>query len=189
MNEWKSPDIDEFKTNKVLVIGITPDPVTRRTFEQKLTSNLDKNGVIAVKSIDFFEKSFNEVKRTESQLNQIEDQLMEAGFDAVMFTTVTDSENKVTVTQSLKDLNNTIGSFRDYYYSNQHVYYEEYGKDVYQIYHTETSLYCICPGEERNLIWKGFIDIIDPQKMERSVSEYVKVLIKGLEEQQLLMVN
>jgi hypothetical protein len=189
VDQWKSPDTDVFEANKVLVIGISPDKVTRKTFEEKLSSALEKKGVHAVRSIDFFEKSFTNAQKSEKELNSIEKQLMDAGFDAVLFSTVTGSENKVTALQSYQELSKTFLSFRDYYYSNQHLFHEEYDRTVYQIYHTETALYCICPGQERELLWKGYIDIVDPQKMERSVNEYVKVLVNGLEEKQLLVVK
>jgi len=189
VDEWKNPDTNIFEANKVLVIGIIPDKVIRRVFEQKLTSSLEKKGVIAVKSIDFFEQSFSEVKKTEKQLNEIEKQLFDAGFDAVLFATVTGSESKVTAVQTYKNLSNTLESFRDYYYGNQYIYYDKYNLESYQVYHTETVLYCVCPGKEREILWKCAIDIVDPQKIERSVKDYVKVLIQELEKQQLLIVN
>lgn len=186
---WKSPDTDVFEANKVLVVGIHPDKESRRIFEKKLTEVLEKKGVIAVKSIDFFETSFTEAKKSEKQLNDIEAQLLSAGFDAVLFSNITGTENKVTAVDSYKEISKTFESFRDYYYSNQHVFYEDYNREVYQIYHTETALYCICPGKERELLWKGTIDVVDPQKASKSVLDYVRVLINELEKQRLLIVN
>ncbi len=189
VEQWKSPDTDVYEANKVLVIGITPDKYTRRAFEQKLTDALGKRDVIAVKSIDFFERAFTEVQKSENQLSEIENQLLDAGFDAVIFTRVTGSEKKVTAIQSYRDFSRTFESFRDYYYGNQHLYYDEHSRNVYQVYHTETAVYCICPGKDRELLWKGSIDIVDPVKTERSVSDYVKLLIKELKKQQLLLVE
>jgi len=187
VNQWKSPDFIEFEANKVLVIGITPDKNSRRMYEQALVSSFAKNGVHAAKSIDFFEESFSEAKKSQEQLNEIENRLMKAGFDAVIFSLVTGSENKVTAVQSFNEINKSMGGFMDYYYDNQHVFYEEYNRDSYKIYHTESALYCICPGKERELIWKGTIDIVDPLKLEQSVADYVKLLTKKLKEQKLLI--
>ena len=102
IDQWKSQDIAVYQGNKVLIIGITPNLDSRKIYEQRLASTLDKKGVNAVKSIDFFEKSFTEAKKSQEQLNEIENQLLEAGFDTVLFTTVTGSENKVTAIQSLR---------------------------------------------------------------------------------------
>ena len=189
VDQWKNPDIVNYEANKVLVIGITPDKDSRKIYEQALVNSFDKYDVNAVKSIDFFEKSFSEAKKTQEQLNKIENQLFEAGFDTVLFSLVTGSENKVTAVQSFNEVNKSMGGFMDYYYSNQHVFYEEYNRDSYKIYHTESALYCICPGKERELIWKGTIDVVDPFKIERSVKDYVKVLTKKLKEQKLLILE
>ena len=189
IDQWKNPEINQYKSDKVLVIGITPDTDTRRVFERELATAFEKKGIIAVKSIDFFEHSFSEAKKSEMELNEIENQLIEAGFDTVLFATVTGSENKVSAVQSYKDFSRTFESFRDYYFGNQHVFYNEHQREIYQIFHTETALYCVCPGKGRELQWKGFIDIVDPQKMERSVSDYVKILIRELKKQQLLVIE
>ncbi|MGK0427225.1 MAG: hypothetical protein ACJAUR_001335 [Ulvibacter sp.] len=189
VNQWKNPDFVNYEVNKILVIGITPDRSSRKMYEQKLVSSFAENGVHAAKSIDFFEKSFSEAKKTQEQLNKIENQLIEAGFDAVLFSLVTGSENKVTAVQSYNEINKSIGGVMDYYYDNQHVFYKEYNRDSYKIYHTESALYCICPGKGRELIWKGTIDIVAPLKLERSVSDYVKVLTKKLKEQKLLILE
>ncbi len=189
VDQWKNPDIVNYEANKVLVIGITSDLDSRKIYEQALVNSFDKHDVNAVKSIDFFEKSFSEAKKTQEQLNEIESQLLGAGFDTVLFSLVTGSENKVTTVQSFKDIHKSMGGFMDYYYNNQNVFYEEYSREIYQVYHTETVLYCICPGKERELIWKGAIDIVDALKLERSVADYVKVLTKKLKEQKLLILE
>jgi hypothetical protein len=189
IDQWKSPEKETFEASKVLVIGISPNIVARKTFEDKLANALEKKGVNAVRSTDFFEQSFGTVEKSEKELGEIEKQLFDAGFDAVLFSTVTGSENKVSTVQSFKNLSQTLDSFRDYYYSNQHIYYEDDNRETYKIFHTETALYCICPGKGRELLWKGYFDIVDPQKMKLAVSKYVKVLIRGLKEQQLLVVD
>nr|AWJ66269.1 hypothetical protein [uncultured bacterium] len=189
VDQWKSQETGIYQGNKVLIIGITPNLDTRKMYEQRLALALEKKGVNAVKSIDFFEKSFSEAKKSQEQLSEIENQLFEAGFDTVLFTTVTGSENKVTAVQSFNDMKNTFGSFMDYYYTNQHVFYQEFSREIYQIYHTETALYCICPGKDRELIWKGSVDIVDPQKAERSVAHYVKVLTEELKKNKLLIID
>jgi hypothetical protein len=189
VEQWKNPETPIFQANKVMVIGITANVESRRLFEQKLVSALEKEDIIAVKSIDFFDQSFTSNEKTEKELNKIESQLLDAGFDAVLFSKVTGSESKVTLVNSFKNINNSLSSFRDYFYENQHVYFKEHQPQFYNIYHTETSLYCICPHKERELLWKGSIDIIDPQKTKRAVNDYVKTLLNKLEEQQLLVVE
>ncbi|WP_378182614.1 hypothetical protein [Aquimarina sp. SS2-1] len=186
---WKNPDIDTFEANKVLVIGMTADTDGRKVFEKKLTQALKKNGVAAEKSLDFFEKSFTQSPKTEEDLLAIEGQLLEAGFDAILLSKVLAIEDKVTVVQAYRNLDKDFKSFKDDYYQNQDIYYEDGYYEEYEVYHAETSLYCICPDKERELIWKGSIDITEPENIKKAVGDYVKVLIWALKGQKLLIIE
>ncbi len=186
---WKNPDIDTFEANKVLVIGMTADTDGRKVFEKKLTQTLKNNGVTSEKSLDFFEKSFTQSPKTEEELLAMEGKLLEAGFDAILLSKVLAVEDKVTVVQAYRNLDKDFKSFKDDYYQNQDIYYEDGYYSAYEIYHAETSLYCICPDKERELIWKGSIDITEPENVKKAVGDYIKVLIWALKGQKLLIIE
>jgi hypothetical protein len=185
VNQWKNPETSAFMAGKILVVGISPDAEMRRAFESRLADELEKHDIIAVRSIDFFESSFTTSKKSEAQLNAIEAQLIETGFDAVLFSKVVGSQNKVTLVKAFREMENTFASFRDYYYENQDIYQREL--ESYKIYHTETRLYCICPHRKRELIWRGEIDVVAPYEVRRSLSDYIRTLRGIFEEQQLLL--
>jgi len=187
VDQWTSPDISSFEINKVLVIGMTSDENSRRLFQNRLTTQLEKEGVKAVESVDFFERSFTTSAQSVEELDAIENLLIQTGFDAVLFSKVTGSESKMTLINSMQNISNNIDDFRSYFYENQNIYYDKQSHESYQIYHTETLLYCLCPEKDRELLWKGSIDIIDPQKAKKSVSDYVKTLLKELKSQQILV--
>ncbi|MCW8981298.1 hypothetical protein [Altibacter sp.] len=188
VNQWKSPDTPVFEANKVLVIGMTANIDSRRMFEDELVTRLEKEGVIAVKSVDFFDTSFTNAERTEAELNTIENQLLQAGFDAVLISKVIGSEDRTTLVGSINAFRKDMGSFREYYYENQRIYSEAQQSSSYKVYHTETSLFCLCPGKERELLWKGMIDVVDPQRPQRAVADYARILMKEMEQQQMLLV-
>lgn len=189
VENWKNPDIDTFEAQKVLVIGITPDESARKVFEKKLATELKKSGVNAVRSLDYFENSFTTSPKTEKEMMAIESKLIENGFDAILLSKVLGVEDKVTVVKAYRNLDKTFDSFRDDYYENQDIYYDEDYYEEYQIFHAESSLYCICPDKERELIWKGSIDITEPENIKKAVSDYVKVLVWALKGQQLLIIE
>ena len=189
VENWKNPDIETFEAQKVLVIGISPDDSDRKTFERKLTSELKKNGVNAVRSLDFFEESFTTSPKTEEEMMSLESQLIEKGFDAILLSKVLGVEDKVTVVKAYRNLDKTFRNFRDDYYENQEIFYDEDYYSAYQIFHAESSLYCICPDKERELIWKGSIDITEPENIKKAVNDYVKVLVWALKGQQLLIIE
>ncbi|MBP2831497.1 hypothetical protein J8281_04790 [Aquimarina sp. U1-2] len=189
VENWKHPDIDTFEAQKVLVIGITPEDDHRRTFERKLVAALKRKHVNAVRSFEFFEKNFTASQKSEEELIALEGSLLEAGFDAILLSKVLGVEDKVTVVKAYRNLDKTFKRFKDDYYKNQEIYYDKEYYEAYQIFHAESSLYCICPEKERELIWRGSIDITEPENIKKAVSDYVNVLIWALEEQQLLIIE
>ncbi|MEL6810305.1 MAG: hypothetical protein AAFP76_03100 [Bacteroidota bacterium] len=189
VRDWKSPDAVNFEANKVLVIGLAQDEALRRQFEEQLTTKLEANDVIAVRSIDFFEHVFSDERKTEEELNAIEKQLLEAGFDAILFSKIIGSEDKVSLMQAIRNFDNSFNNFREDYYQSQDVINFEDDYQAYTLYHAETALYCICPEKERELLWKGNIDVVEAQNRKRSIRDYVKTLIATLDDRQLLIVD
>ncbi len=185
VQQYTNPETPNFQANKVLVVAIASDAEIRRTFEKKAIEALDNKGVVAVKSIDFFEKSFTDNKKSIDQLDLIETQLLDAGFDAILVTKVIGQESKVSLVQSYRNFSKTYESFQDYYYNNQHIYVKEQTQN-YMVYNTETSLFCICPGKERELIWSGNIDMTSTENIHKNINDYIKTLFKALGENHIL---
>jgi len=186
--QYKNPDTVNFQANKVLVVGISTDKELRRTYEKKMVESLEKKEVIAVKSIDFFEKSFTDNKKSIKELNAIENRLLEAGFDAILFTKITGKESRVTIVDAYRNFATKYPTFEDYYYGNQHLYFKQQ-KEQYQVYTTETSLFCICPGKERELLWSGEIEVVDATKVNQNMHSYIQLLFKTLRENNLLLLE
>ncbi|MCK8520956.1 hypothetical protein M0D21_05230 [Aquimarina sp. D1M17] len=189
VENWKNPDIITFEAQKVLVIGITSNDDDRRFFERKLVSELGKNGVNAVKSMDFFEKAFTTSPKTEDEIMALESNLIDNGFDAILLSKVVGVEDKVTVVKAYRNLDRTFKSFRDDYYENQDIFHDQEYYEEYQVFHAESSLYCICPDKDKELIWKGSIDVTEPENTRKAVSDYVKVVIWALKGQELLIIE
>ena len=185
---YKNPETYTFEASKVLVIGMTANKELRRAFETKMVSSLENNKVLAVKSIDFFETSFSDNKQSLDQLNTIEDKLLASGFDAILLTKITGKESKVTLVNAYQNLSNQNQTFEDYYYRHQHEYLKEQ-EERYQVYTTETSLFCICPGKERELIWRGDIELIDANKSNKNINDYIKTLFTTLKENNFLLLE
>lgn len=184
--QYKNPDTLSFQANKVLIVGISDDKELRRIFEKKMLNSLEKEDIIAVKSIDFFETSFTNNERSIEELNDIENRLLEAGFDAILFAKITGQESRVSMVDSYRNLAKSYQTFEDYYFRNQHIYHKEQ-KEKYQVYTTETSLFCICPSKERELLWRGEIEVVDAEKVNRNINTYINILFKTLEENNLLI--
>lgn len=186
VDEYINTESPNFQANKVLVVGLTPDGELQRQFEYSLVNALVAENVIAVKSVDYFKEPVNEIDQSEENLANLEKQLIDAGFEAVLFSKVTGQEGKVTVVQSYRNLTKSFESFNDYYSENRPVTDSQQRED-YPVYNTETSLYCLCPSKERDLIWRGKIDIVDPPGAATTIRDYVKTLVQTLKKNNLLI--
>ncbi|NJB72157.1 hypothetical protein GGR42_002648 [Saonia flava] len=186
VNNWKNPDIVLFDASKVLIVGMTQNDSAREQFETDLQNEFSKRGVESFRSIDLFDVKFTSSKQSEEELSEVEQQLLDKDFDAILFTKVVGSENKRILRKRISELDEIYGNFHEDYMGHQGIYYESDYYDEFKVYHSETSLYCICVGKERELIWRGAIDITDPVNIDKTVDDYVKLIVVAMEEQDLI---
>ena len=186
VDNWKNPDIDTYNPTKVLIVGMTSNLEARKQFEKQLQDEYASRGIESVMSIELLELSFTAEKKTEEELNVIENKLINDGFDTILFTKVIGVEDKIAYKRDYDKNDNTFRRFREDYLKYQDAFYNPDYYEEYTIYHTETAMYCICPTKDTELIWKGYIDIMDPQSVSETVNDYVRLVIVVLEEQQLI---
>ena len=94
VTNWKNPEYVIFHANKVLIVGMTQDQEARAKFETKLQKEFKKRKVESFRSIDLFDVEFTSSEKSEEELNEVEQQLLDKDFDAILFTKVIGSENR-----------------------------------------------------------------------------------------------
>ena len=186
IDNWKNPDIDSYSANKVLIIGMTSNREARLEFETKLQNEYASRGIESVMSLEYFGPNFTLEEKTKEDLKVLENSLLNDGFDTILFTKVVGVEDKIVYKENYDKYDITRKKFSEDYLKYQDAFYNPDYYEQYTVYHTETSMYCICPTKERELIWKGYIDIMDPQNINDTVNDYVRLVIVVLEEQQLI---
>ncbi len=186
VENWKNPDIVLFDANKVLLIGMTNNDEARVNFENKMKKEFDNRGVEAMRSLDIFDVNFTDTKRTDKELDAVEESLLDKDFDAILLTKIIGSENRQSFRKTMNQLYNSRDGFNEDYRRHQDIYYDDEYYENYTVYNAETSLYCICSGKERSLIWRGSIDVMDPRDIEKTVDDYVKLVVLAMEEQDLI---
>ncbi|PKV66022.1 hypothetical protein ATE90_2479 [Polaribacter sp. Hel1_33_96] len=183
---WKNPKIDSLSVSKVLIVGMTSNMEARKQFEEKLKKEFESRDIEAVMSLDLFEPTFTAEKKSKQELRIVEQILATSYFDAILFTKIKGIENKIVYSETFKQKDYLDIKFKDDYYLNQEIFYNPEYYRKFNIYHAETSLYCICPIKERELIWKGYIDIVHPISIQETVNDYINLLVFVLEEENLL---
>ena len=189
VENWKNPDIVLFNANKVLLVGMTQSEETREDFESQLKKEFTNRNVEAWRSIDVFDLSLTDSRKTEKELDEVEQSLLDKDFDAILLTKVTGSENRENFMKSISRWDDHQSRFNDDYLEHQGIYYDDDYYEKFTVYHAETTLYCICEGKERAMIWRGVIDIADPNNVEKAIKDYIKLVISTLEEQDLIFTS
>ena len=180
VTSWKNPEIVIFDANKVLVVGMTPNESARAKFETRMQREFAEHQVEAVRSIDVFDVEFTNTAQTETQLDEVESLLLERDYDAILFTKVLGSETYQSFRQQMSNLDNYYDDFGDDYLGHQEIYYDADYYDKYTVYFAETSLYCICIGKERQLIWRGTLEISDPIDINKTINEYIELVVTAM---------
>ncbi|MGB2683546.1 MAG: hypothetical protein WBC43_00895, partial [Olleya sp.] len=116
-----------------------------------------------------------------AELKVLENQLIEEGFDAVIFTKVAGIKNKIQYKKDYSNFDKNHKKFNDDFLMYQDQVFNPDAYKEYQVYNAETSVYCLCPTKDRTLIWKGYIDIVDPENIDQTVNDYSKLLTLVLE--------
>ena len=189
VENWKNPDIVLFNANKVLLVGMTQSAETRENFESLLKKEFTKRNVEAWRSVDIFDLTLTDSKKTEKELDEVEQSLLDKDFDAILLTKITGSENRENFMKSISRWDDHQSRFNDDYLEHQGIYYDDNYYEKFTVYHAETTLYCICEGKERAMIWRGVIDITDPNNIEKAVKDYIKLVIVAMEDQDLVFTS
>ncbi|WP_396633991.1 hypothetical protein [Maribacter sp. R86514] len=189
VENWKNPDIVIFNANKVLIVGMAQNDDTREDFETKLQKEFTSRDVEAWRSIDIFDLSLTDSRKTEKELDDVEQSLLDKDFDAILLTKIIGSENRENFVKSISRWDDHQSRFNDDYLEHQGIYYDDNYYDQYTIYHAETTLYCICEGKERAMIWRGIIEITEPNNIDKAIKDYVKMIIVAMEDQDLVFTS
>lgn len=189
VENWKNPDIVLFNANKVLLVGMTNNADTREHFESELLAEFQSRNVEAMRSIDVFDLSLTNSRKTEKELDDVEQSLLDKDFDAILLTKITGSEDREKFLKSIKRWDDHQSRFNDDYIEHQGIYYDDNYYEKFTVYHAETTLYCICEGKERAMIWRGIIDITDPQNLDKAIADYIKLIVVAMEDQGLIFLK
>lgn len=186
VSTWKNPDNVVFDAYQVLVVGMVQDDASRMEFEDRFVEVLKAQGVDAMRSIDLFDVEFTSAERSEQELKEVEEQLLDKGFDAILFTKIVGAENRRTFRERVNNIDKMMLRFSNDYLEHQDIYYNSEYYDSFNVYHAETSLYCICVGKEIELIWRGDVDVTEPENINKTIDSYIKLITKSMGEQEVI---
>lgn len=185
INSFSTETANTYDIKKVLVVGITSQKKARSKFEKKLAAAFRDENIEAVASIKYFDPLFTISEKSEEDLQKLENHLLAEGYNAVILSKIVNIQNKVSISQSYKNLSGNYSDFKEDYYRNQGLYATSESPNS-KIYDTETALYSLTKDKSRELLWRGTIDLVNPSSLESSVSNYVRLVVTALRSEGLL---
>lgn len=189
IKEWRNPEVAVYFPQKILVTGITSNLKVQKKFEKQLKTSLEKRGIETISGLDFFEPLEIPKSMTKKELLCLENKLIEDGFDTILLTKVVGIEDVMKYNDEFYENEKLYQKFQDDYLRNQRIFNSNDYSNSYSIYHIETTLYCICKTKDRELIWKGSIEVIEPESLSGAVKDFVKLMITALDERNLISPN
>jgi hypothetical protein len=180
---WKNPTYSGERFQRILIIGMSEDPVVRVDFEDALAEKLTRDGLEAVpgNSILFRPDSPN------LDPGYLQGQIRDHKIDAVIASRLIKLDKKTTY---IPGQNYVV----PYPYYNH--FYGYYGTVYQQVYtpdylredttaRLETTLYSATPPDE-DLVWIGYSDNFNPKNADKVIKDQVKLVVRELEKEAIL---
>ena len=186
---WVNKEYTNYQPKKVLIVGLTDNLIARKMFEEQLKTELINRGIDAVESYDVFKPTFTSLKQTEEDIENEVKRISNEGFDAILISAVKGIDEKVSYSGDTYRRDYYWRRFGRYYYLVQDVYLVEGYYNEYEIYHIEASLYNLKENNDKSLVWVASYDIVDPKRINTTVTNYVTAIIKSLEEKRIINEN
>ncbi|MEQ8419212.1 MAG: hypothetical protein RIB64_04335 [Arenibacter algicola] len=78
-----------------------------------------------MRSLDVFDINFTDSRKTEKEHDNVEQSLLDNDFDAILFTKIVGSENRLRFMKTISKWDNYQGRFNENYLRHQEIYYDE----------------------------------------------------------------
>ena len=172
-NSWKSPDYKGPALKKLLVVGVSKQSVTRRTFEDGFVGQLKAAGVEAVASYTLIPQ---DGQATEAELTKA---VKDAGADGTLITRLVRIDKTVQYTPAAPVGMGYYGGYAGAWGA----YYDPAMVTQTDTVVVETSLFGV---DESKLLWSGTSQTFAPTSMKENLPGFAKVIIDALKKEKLI---
>ncbi len=170
VTQWRNPDYVSPRFSKVMVIGVSTQASTRRTFEDEFVTRLRAAGVDAVPSYRYIPEDGPVAEA------RLQEATKEANADAAIITRLVRVERKTQVSPGVYNPPPGVGFYPGYsaawlaYYDPPRVY-------QYDVYVSETNLYDV---RKSQLVWTGTAQTNATGDIDWEIKGYVDTVIEAL---------
>ena len=167
-SSWREPDkaVVVEKLNKVLVVALFKDEISRHKAEDQMASYLKGKGIVSYNYLDAsFNKANEELLRTKIKAD---------GFDAAVTMRLVDVDKEKIYTPGNTSFYPTYyRNFSGYYYRSWNNYSTPGYYSTTKTYTIETNVYSI---KEDKIIWSGLTETTNPDGVNKMTAEVSKAV-------------
>jgi hypothetical protein len=180
---WKNPKYASEHFHRILVIGMSDNPVVRADFEDSLSRKMQRDGFEAIPGNTILLRSDS----SNLDIAYLKGQIQDHKIDAVIVSRLIKVDKKTTYVPG----QNYVVPYA--YYSGFYGYYGTVYRQVYTpdylrndtTVRIETNLYAVTPPNE-DLVWTGVSDTFNPKNADKAIGSLVKLVVKQLEKEAIL---
>lgn len=178
-NAWKDPAFQGPAFTKVMVMGVSNEAGTRRTFEDVFSASLMAAGVIAVPSYTLIPED-GEVGR-----DRLKEAVQRAGAEGVLVTRIVRVDRRTQFSPGYVTAVPAVGFYRDFYgfYSSAWTFHTPPQVVQFDVMTLETNLWSMPSG---NLVWSGTTETFAPGDVRTESEVFARVVIGALRERGLI---
>jgi hypothetical protein len=170
----------------MLVDGVTPNIEARSNFEFVLARELNARNINAIQSTVVFEKLFQDASQTETEIETQINQLLTVGYDTVLVSAVKRMQENESRSGASPKFDYNLQRFLGGYLASRDDYFSQDDYKKYNVFYVETSIYNLKKNEDKSLVWYSTYTIIDPTNIAEATDDYVKMIVKSMEKEQLI---
>ena len=171
-SSWREPDktVVVGKLNKVLIVALFKDEVSRHRAEDQMAKYLSGKGIVSYNYLDaHFNKSNEELLREKIKAD---------GFDGAVTMRLIDVEKeKIYVPGNRAYYPEYFRNFSGYYYRSWSIYSSPGYYSTTKIYNIETNVYSI---KEDKIIWSGLTKTTDPDGVAKMTEEVAHIVYRKM---------
>jgi hypothetical protein len=172
-NSWRDPDYKGPPLKKIMVVGVSNQAVTRRTYEDQFVAQLKAAGVDGVQSYLFMPQD------GKAEEGMVKEAVQKAGADGALVTRLVRVDVNTQVTPAYPAGAGFYGGYAGAWGG----YYEPAMVTTTDTLVLDTSLYGV---NDSVLLWSATTQTFAPSDLKKDIDGFAKVIIDALKKQKLI---
>ena len=181
LSSWHKPDLTAQPLQKVLILGVMPNDLQRRTIEDAFLQRLAKESVTGIAGYTLMHNP-----EDYDEIAEIREAVHKSGADAAMIITLVENKEQERYVPPSVDYIPSYGmgyGFYNYYGMSYQAVYRPGYKTIDQIVKLETTVFLT---ETEEMIWAGSTESFNPPSTDKIVSENTNLIVESMKKAGLI---